>query len=186
MRVISYILLAFAVFLLASASYYQFRGSTRVADDRSSPGYTVTKEGSPEKFNHSMEILGCWGLLLIMGYFIYSIDKRFEETEPLLPDHVTPVATFWNRFLSVVLLIGYVVAARCLGDWAVEILIGLSLFLTLAVACIWFSDELGDSANVIRYHRIVTASPGFLFRIVGWFILIVFPPIAWYFAFPTF
>src|ERR1051325_8556623 len=101
MRVVSYIVLAFAVVVLASASYVQFRGSTRVADDRSSPDYTVTKEGSPEKFNNSMKVpWAIGGVLLIMGYFIYSIDKRFEETEPLSPDHVRPGFTLLNQTLS--------------------------------------------------------------------------------------
>ena len=95
------------------------------------------------------------------------------------------MATFLNRSLSLALFIGYVIAAQHLGTLALQVMIRLTGVLLLATACLWFPDAIGDCAGFIHFHRITTTSPGFLVRIVGWFILVVLPPIAWYLAFAT-
>jgi hypothetical protein len=87
-RIAAYIFLAFGIFLLASAGYDQFRGSTRVSSGRYTRHYTVTREASPEKFHDAMTYHWAFGaLLLVGGVVIYSIDKRQEESDPLSPDH---------------------------------------------------------------------------------------------------
>ena len=48
----------------------------------------------------------------------------------------------------------------------VRIEIGIALL--LAMACIWFPEEMGNFTGVMRYHSITSSSPPFLVCALGW------------------
>lgn len=88
--------------------------------------------------------------------------------------------TLVNRSLSLLVLVGYIVAARHLG--ALDLLLKIGLPLLLAIACIWFPDEFGDLTGIVHYHLITTSTPGFAVCAVGWLILLGLPLVIWYIA----
>jgi hypothetical protein len=53
------------------------------------------------------------------------------------------------------------------------ILLGL-VWVLLALACIWFGDEIGAyKGKLPRLHRIDVTSPGCMVRLVGWLFLLI-------------
>jgi hypothetical protein len=79
----------------------------------------------------------------------------------------------WNRILSGVLAATYLVLAFLVagGEGSLRI----AMFLVLPLACVWFSDELGDYIGQTGSGYITERSPGILVRIMGW--LLLFMPI---------
>ena len=51
----------------------------------------------------------------------------------------------------------------------------LAVPVLLALACIWFPDELGDFTGVVHYRSITAQSPAGLVRAIGWLVLLVAP-----------
>jgi uncharacterized membrane protein YhdT len=85
--------------------------------------------------------------------------------------------TFAARAVSLLVLIGYVVAAHRLGMLGLMLKIGLPML--LAIACIWFPDAFGAFSGVIHYRAITTPTPGIIVAIVGWLILVGLPLLVW-------
>jgi hypothetical protein len=54
----------------------------------------------------------------------------------------------------------------------------LSLLLLLALACIWFGDELGDYTGYANKRLATRRTPGTLMRVFGW-LLLALPVIPW-------
>jgi hypothetical protein len=90
------------------------------------------------------------------------------------------MATLLNRTLSFLVLVSYIFVAQRLG--ALVLMIKIVVPLLLALGCVWFPDAFGDFAGVVHFHRITTATPACLVRIMGWLILVGLPFLVWYLA----
>jgi hypothetical protein len=86
------------------------------------------------------------------------------------------MATFINRGLSLLIATAYVVAALVQdgGLTAAKVAVGL----LLPLACIWFSEALGEYGGTMRLHAITASTPGFLVCAGGWLLLVGVPLIA--------
>jgi hypothetical protein len=84
------------------------------------------------------------------------------------------MGAFAARSTSLLVLIGYVIAAQLLDVLALMLKIALPML--IATACIWFPDAFGDFSGVIHYRAITTPTPGL---IVSWIILGL-PLLVWY------
>lgn len=76
----------------------------------------------------------------------------------------------WNRSLSGLIAIIYIGGAAYSDGFGMAVRIGSVLMLPLA--CIWYSDELGEFTGFASYHKITSKSPGCLVRLAGWLILL--------------
>ena len=76
----------------------------------------------------------------------------------------------WNRFLSAVVALGYIVTALCKGG--VEGAILLFAFSLLPLFCIWFSEIMGSYAGPML-HGIDAPTPAVLVCIAGWLLLLL-------------
>ena len=80
----------------------------------------------------------------------------------------------WNRLLSFIIALLYLVIAYFIGggEFAMKII----LFLILPMAAIWFSDALGDitssGPSIISFAPINRQSPGIIVKIAGWILLL--------------
>jgi hypothetical protein len=81
----------------------------------------------------------------------------------------------WNRILSGTLAGLYLILAFISGG--AEAGLKMVLFLLLPLACIWFSEEMGDYTGIIRGQSMTNTSPGCLVRLLGW-VLLLMPIIA--------
>ena len=88
------------------------------------------------------------------------------------------MGAFVARSASLLVLIGYVIAAQRLD--AVALMLKIALPMLIAAACIWFPDAFGNFSGVIHYRAITTPTPGIMVSIVGWIILLGLPPLVWY------
>ena len=79
----------------------------------------------------------------------------------------------WNRILSVLVAITYIVLAAIFSGGALAFKIGL--FVILPLACIWFSDSMGGYTGFLPLgdYPITQQSPGILVRIMGWVVLLL-------------
>jgi hypothetical protein len=77
----------------------------------------------------------------------------------------------WNKILSGVLAVIYVVVALSGGGAEAGFKVGL--FLILPLACIWFSEAMGGYTGPV-WRAVVTApTPGVFVCIAGWLLLLV-------------
>ncbi len=77
-----------------------------------------------------------------------------------------------GKFLSSIVTIVYLVAAyRVLGAPGVLLCVG---FLSLPLACIWFSEEMGSFTGIARMQYIDTESPRRLVALCGWLLLFLY------------
>jgi hypothetical protein len=86
----------------------------------------------------------------------------------------------WNRVLSGLLAIIYIIAALLMGG--AEGGFKLLGFVVLPLACIWFSEAMGGYTGLTTSVPITAPSPGIMVCIVGWVVLllpIVLVIIAW-------
>lgn len=75
-----------------------------------------------------------------------------------------------SRLISIVIAIGYLVAAYFADGWELTWRIGL--FLILPLGCIWFSDEMGAYTGVgFGRGAITSPTPGCLIAFGGWLLL---------------
>jgi hypothetical protein len=84
----------------------------------------------------------------------------------------------WNRILSSLVAVIYIVIAAILGG--AEFAFKIGLFLILPLACIWFSDAMGGytGLGLMAYDYPITKQlPGILVCIMGWGVLFL-PAIA--------
>jgi hypothetical protein len=54
-----------------------------------------------------------------------------------------------------------------------KVLLGLSAFLVLSLACIWFGDELGSRFDPLSIRGFNNPSPGWMVALLGWIILLL-------------
>ena len=77
----------------------------------------------------------------------------------------------WNRILSGLLVVIYVIAASLEGG--AEAGCKVTLFAILPLACIWFSDAMGGYVGPTTSGAITTPSPGLIVCILGWLLLLL-------------
>jgi len=80
----------------------------------------------------------------------------------------------WNRILSGLVAVIYVVIAAVLGG--TELAFKMGIFLILPLGCIWFSDAMGGytGLGLMAYdYPITKQSPGILVCIMGWVVLLL-------------
>ncbi|UCH33572.1 MAG: hypothetical protein JSV65_13510 [Armatimonadota bacterium] len=75
-----------------------------------------------------------------------------------------------DKVISLVIAAGYLTAAAVSGGGA-EVL-RTALWVGLALALIWFGDELGEYTGLMRGHAVTSTSPGALVRFFGWVFLL--------------
>ena len=78
-----------------------------------------------------------------------------------------------GRILSLLVAIAYVVVSLLAGAGLETIKI--AAFLALPLACIWFSDEMGDYAGVLMQGGPMSRTPGIIVAVAGW--LLLFAPV---------
>jgi hypothetical protein len=86
-----------------------------------------------------------------------------------------------QKILSSIITIVYLIAAyRVLGAPGIILCVA---FLSLPLACIWFSKEMGSFTGIMQRQYIDTESPGWLVTACGWLLLLLFTIIGlvWYF-----
>ena len=77
----------------------------------------------------------------------------------------------WNRILSVLLAVIYVIGAgMCVGG---ESAYKVGMFALFPLACIWFSDAMGGFVGQTGRGYITTTSPGLMVCIMGWILLLL-------------
>ena len=77
----------------------------------------------------------------------------------------------WNRILSVLLAVIYVIGAgMCVGG---ESAYKVGMFAILPLACIWFSEAMGGFIGQTGRGYITTTSPGLVVCIMGWILLLL-------------
>ena len=80
----------------------------------------------------------------------------------------------WNRILSSLVAVIYMVMAAIHGG--AELAFKFGLFLMLPLGCIWFSDAMGGytGLGLLGYGAPITKqSPGMLVRVMGWIVLLL-------------
>ena len=77
----------------------------------------------------------------------------------------------WNRILSGLVAVIYVVAASFSGG--AEAAFKAFLFLILPLACIWFSDAMGGYVGPTPRGAITSPTPGSIICIAGWLLLLL-------------
>src|SRR4051794_8938551 len=77
----------------------------------------------------------------------------------------------WNRILSGLLAVIYIVAAF-VGGGAKGAFV-LALFVILPIGCIWFSDAMGSYNGPVWRGYITSATPGLAVCIAGWLLLLL-------------
>ena len=91
------------------------------------------------------------------------------------------MARLINRGLSLLIYVGYIVAAYVSGAGIVALKTA-GVFL-IPMACIWFSEALGGFTGMIApFYPITESSPAFLMCAVGWLLLVGAPIISYLIA----
>jgi hypothetical protein len=80
-----------------------------------------------------------------------------------------------SRILAVLIALAYLLAAAISEGWTHEFG-GIAIYLTVALALIWFPDEIGDFTGHYR-AQITAPTPGILISLAGWFFLVGMPVI---------
>ena len=76
-----------------------------------------------------------------------------------------------SRIASLVIAIAYLILAYFAGGPSA--VVKIAIYLTLPLARIWYSDELGACTGVMRGQYINTESPGCLVAFGGWLLLLM-------------
>lgn len=78
-----------------------------------------------------------------------------------------------SRILSGIVALVYLGAAMATGDS--EIIWKMTAFLVLPLACIWFSNEMGDYAGLVSLPRpaITRRTPGVFVAFAGWLVFLM-------------
>jgi hypothetical protein len=85
-----------------------------------------------------------------------------------------------SRILSLLVAIGYVVAAVIdAGGATAEMLLGC-LVLLLPLALIWFPEEIGDATGFVGRGHVDAETPAVLVSIMGWFLLVGLPVVVYF------
>ena len=80
------------------------------------------------------------------------------------------------RSISLLIVLAYlafalVAASQGPKHQAIGAVIAVVAYLLLALACIWFGDEMGDYVGILPGPATNRRSPGWMVRIGGWFLL---------------
>ena len=75
-----------------------------------------------------------------------------------------------DRLISLILAAVYLTLAAATGD--VRTTFGVIFWVVLALALIWFGDELGEYMGLMRGSLVTAQSPGWLVRFFGWLFLL--------------
>jgi hypothetical protein len=86
--------------------------------------------------------------------------------------------TFINRSLSLLIYFVYLAAAYTHGRGAAALKVGMGLL--LPIACIWFSEPLGEYSGTIRGQAMTSYTPAFFVCAGGWLVLVGVPVIAYF------
>jgi hypothetical protein len=81
------------------------------------------------------------------------------------------MGTLISRGLSLVISVGYLIIGLMSGDPAGVVM--MAIYLLLPLACIWFSEEMGDFTGVMRGHLITSRTPGCFVAAGGWLLLLL-------------
>ncbi len=91
------------------------------------------------------------------------------------------MARLINRGLSLLIYVGYIVAAYVSGA-GILALKTAGLFL-IPMACIWFSEAMGGFTGMVTpFYPITESTPAFLMCAVGWLLLVAVPIITYLIA----
>jgi hypothetical protein len=77
----------------------------------------------------------------------------------------------WNRLLSLIVSVSYVVGTLVLGglDGTVFLILG---YLVFCLGCIWYGEEMGDFIGIgSKGIYISSPTPGIFIQIIGWVLL---------------
>jgi hypothetical protein len=77
----------------------------------------------------------------------------------------------WNRILSGLLAVGYIVFAFFAGGAKGALI--LAMFVILPLACIWFSEAMGGYIGPVWRGSITHSSPGLAVCVAGWLLLLL-------------
>jgi hypothetical protein len=88
------------------------------------------------------------------------------------------MSTFFNRSLSLLVAIGYVLAVY-LRTESSERTFRMCIGLVFPLACIWFGEQLGNYTGIMRGHYVSTPTPGWLVAAGGWSMLVGAPLVAY-------
>ncbi len=77
----------------------------------------------------------------------------------------------WNRILSGLVAVSYVVFASFVAG--AEGAFILALFAILPLACIWFSEAMGGYIGAVWRGSLTHSSPGLFVSIAGWLLLLL-------------
>jgi hypothetical protein len=83
----------------------------------------------------------------------------------------------FSRVASLVLAVGYLVAAWLLIGRDRPGLLPCAFAALLPLPFIWFSDALGDYSGPGHMGYVVRSTPGIMIAVAGWLFLLVIPPI---------
>lgn len=81
------------------------------------------------------------------------------------------ITVSWNRILSALLAIIYIICAYAAGGG--EASCKVIIFLIFPLGCIWFSQAMGDYTGPTTSMPITQASPGLMVCILGWVLLLL-------------
>jgi hypothetical protein len=77
----------------------------------------------------------------------------------------------WNRLLSGMLALVYVVVSAIIGG--AEPAFKMAFATVFPLACIWFADYMGGYVGPTSNMAITKASPGWLVCVLGWVLLVM-------------
>jgi hypothetical protein len=100
-----------------------------------------------------------------------TIAQRFRMT-------FQPMATLINRTSSLAIYVAYLLMTYHYGGGLLTVKVATALL--LAMACIWFPEELGQYTGIMHAHAITSPTPAFLVCAGGWLILIGVPVVVYF------
>ena len=77
----------------------------------------------------------------------------------------------WNRILSGLVAVAYVVLASVFGGGELAFKTGMMVILPLA--CIWFSEAMGGFTGIAGTYAITQKSPAIFVCVLGWVLLLL-------------
>jgi hypothetical protein len=76
-----------------------------------------------------------------------------------------------DKIVAMVIAISYLGVALFCGGW--EIFFKIAMFLLLPLACIFFSEEMGNYQGFAGFLLIDQKSPGLIISFLGWVLLLL-------------
>lgn len=85
-----------------------------------------------------------------------------------------------GKVLSAIIAIVYLGVA-CASEGAEAVIVCI-VYLALPLACIWFSEEMGEFTGIARGHLVTSTSSGCAVAGMGWVLLLLPVAVGLYFA----